>query len=60
MTINEPKWRALLKRLDEKGRTGLDLSPGDDDCRDAAKLIRRLLEALDLDIESMPEEKFNV
>lgn len=32
----------LLKKLDEAGRQGLDLSPGDNLCREAAKVIREL------------------
>ena len=36
------KKKNLLKRLDEAGNTGLDLSPGDPVCAEAAKEIRRL------------------
>ena len=34
----------LIERLEEMGRTGLDLSPGDELCREAAEEIRRLEE----------------
>lgn len=33
----------VLKRLDDAGRTGLDMSPGDDYAKEAARTIRRLL-----------------
>lgn len=38
-----PEVSALLNRLDSNGATGLDLSPGDEDCREAAAAIRALL-----------------
>lgn len=33
----------ILRDLDENGRQGLDLSPGDDLCKEAAAVIRRLI-----------------
>jgi hypothetical protein len=36
------KRKTLLKRLEEAGNTGLDLSPGDALCAEAAAEIRRL------------------
>jgi hypothetical protein len=36
------KRKSLLKRLDEAGATGLDLSPGDPLAKEAAAEIRRL------------------
>lgn len=35
--------KSILRRLDESGGTGLDLSPGDELSRDAATLIRSIL-----------------
>lgn len=32
----------LLRKLDEAGATGLDLSPGDEVCAEAARVIRSL------------------
>jgi hypothetical protein len=40
--MTDDKLDALLRRLDEKGNLGLDLSPGDDDCKQAAAAIREL------------------
>ena len=37
------KYVALLKELDEQGGQGLDLSPGDPVCRQAASAIRALI-----------------
>jgi hypothetical protein len=36
------EFSGLLRKLDERGSTGLDLSPGDDLCRKAAEAIRLL------------------
>lgn len=38
-----PTILALLSRLDGAAKQGLDLSPGDELCRDAAVVIRQLL-----------------
>jgi hypothetical protein len=43
----------LLKRLDEEGAIGLDLSPGDPLCKEAANVIRQLLKELH------PQAKWN-
>lgn len=37
----------LLRQLDEAGAVGLDLSPGDELCRQSAELIRSLERRLD-------------
>jgi hypothetical protein len=42
----------LLRRLDEDGATGLDLSPGDQTARDAALVIRYLLKKGNHEIEN--------